>query len=93
MEREKQLDIKRQKIKKHGWDINNFNGENYWIYYADKADFKGGMNTDNFDFKKYGGQIYKVTDDIRNKALLVEASHIFSDNHLDINITRKILKR
>ena len=29
MEREKQLDIKRQKIKKHGWDINNFNGENY----------------------------------------------------------------
>ena len=92
MEREKQLDIKRQKIKKHGWDINNFNGENYWIYYADKADFKGGMNTDNFDFKKYSGQIYKVTDDIRNKALLVEASHIFSDNHLDINITRKFLK-
>ena len=34
MEREKQLDIKRQKIKKHGWDINNFDGENYWIYHT-----------------------------------------------------------
>ena len=50
------------------------------------------MNADDFDFKKYSGQIYKVTDDIRNKALLVKASHIFSDNHLDINITRKFLK-
>lgn len=92
IERERQLDIKRQKIKKHGWDINNFDGQDYWIYNADKTDFKGGMNMNDFDFKKYNSKIYELPEDIHKKALLVQASHIFSDNHLDIDIAKKFLK-